>query len=1341
MSVNPDNRIPEPPFTTAEAGIIGDTIGIIWDQVDFSVDQFLAGLQVELEHGARDPETDVTQDDPYETGKIAWAHLKEKPDYYEGLAAMEKANEPAAQAAPKDEGAIPMSPNNMVAPMDSTTQAKSAEVEKSAVVKRCRPTDCPDKPDDEKRWCLLTHDEKKALKCAPTREEAVKQEKNVNFFKHQGTTMEPRYTILTAAMILREAAQGRDVDDMDLSWDSGAIGTITKELDSAAIRWVQSDAFPKDDETFEMLDPVTDDRALPAKPDEYYPVFIKFCQRYGLDVEDLEKRWGGRSIDHRLTAVARDFAHKIVPQCTEQSRVCQDVGGAMAFTFVSRIPGVIYIAAETEGKQQFNFKPQLTRQYRDDKAAPTKQAGAKRAALVKRNRDLRVAVLVNVKSMWNPKFAEALQRSLTNLGDEPGQHPLDENTLEAQIPDTEVAREALNLYYTVWAATMETLYNFGKKVGNENVLNVTTARLSAAITDQAFGASKLMPEPPAQNLQAEYKQFIQMNKLTKGFDVNQIVQWATGTAGKTYKQWEKALTDRWKQEKPADKSTATPPPVPGGATPPPVPQDARKQKQGAVASVDTDEMAWVKADLDAIQRDIDTLGLEGAARKNLDIMTAALSENQGGINEYVNSFSLDGFTEAFARCGMQVSSKTKVKTAATTRVYFDDLGLVAVIKVTPESQAIMDEMTPHSKYALLLGDEEQFNALKEVEAVVRKQKLSTPPRGAKVQRKAMDLDETRALKNTMKTRMADEPAGLGGPLDRGDFHYMTMDDLRKVPLDPMAGDIGGVSTVTNQLPQGVDDPDVDLEIVDLLLGLGAQHDPDDQYTLMTPVGPLYCRVGHDALYCRFRDIEEALGVVDCDAHSGEWNQYYFDDESPEKFVGRLRKLLNKVMEPPVPMVQVTSPGMADMLGFDQPGPLDPDLGGLPDGLEDFSQVRGAGFLGVKPKTKKLQKAEAMADKALVQMLQEFGAQQNLDAMYDWELDTPVGKLGCTVRNGELFCRFDNPEAAALVTSCNPYSGKWNFHYTGKDPMVAVVEARQKISRLMDQVGQQRETSKIRKFVDKWKGAKVKVAIPLDPDHAWEQKIQQSSKSGMKFFSNDDATYVVTPRGTSWIVAVPGEQLEEPIQISAVPEDSVALSSNPVLDRLLTRFPRWCRRQGVGGRAASVKPTGILHSASLGLQIGFRGGAAVLSRDDGATWEQASKVDWDQVQLDCTAHRCEQYQEWPQEVRATFQKLKTRVGARLEWYEPGEGWYSNDRGAEPDDVDLHDDALMPAAEALAEYTLLGGLPDDPAGQSRKKHAHDRYQRQLDLLAENFGVDLHRRHDLHQRIRGLADRLTA
>ena len=47
------------------------------------------GLGVELEHGRRDPETDVTGDDPLTTGKIALAHLREIPDYYTRLAAME----------------------------------------------------------------------------------------------------------------------------------------------------------------------------------------------------------------------------------------------------------------------------------------------------------------------------------------------------------------------------------------------------------------------------------------------------------------------------------------------------------------------------------------------------------------------------------------------------------------------------------------------------------------------------------------------------------------------------------------------------------------------------------------------------------------------------------------------------------------------------------------------------------------------------------------------------------------------------------------------------------------------------------------------------------------------------------------------------------------------------------------------------------------------------------------------------------------------------------------------------------------------------------------------------
>jgi uncharacterized protein DUF5661 len=68
---------------------VGERIGIDWTTSRFDVEQFRAGMEVELEHGAHDPETDVTHDDPVITGKIAWAHLKEFPDYYTRLERME----------------------------------------------------------------------------------------------------------------------------------------------------------------------------------------------------------------------------------------------------------------------------------------------------------------------------------------------------------------------------------------------------------------------------------------------------------------------------------------------------------------------------------------------------------------------------------------------------------------------------------------------------------------------------------------------------------------------------------------------------------------------------------------------------------------------------------------------------------------------------------------------------------------------------------------------------------------------------------------------------------------------------------------------------------------------------------------------------------------------------------------------------------------------------------------------------------------------------------------------------------------------------------------------------
>jgi Protein of unknown function (DUF5661) len=74
-------------FTVEEAKRIGESLGIDWSK--FDIEQFRMGLDVELEHGKRDPSTNVTQDDEVLTGKIALAHLNEFPDYYTRLQKME----------------------------------------------------------------------------------------------------------------------------------------------------------------------------------------------------------------------------------------------------------------------------------------------------------------------------------------------------------------------------------------------------------------------------------------------------------------------------------------------------------------------------------------------------------------------------------------------------------------------------------------------------------------------------------------------------------------------------------------------------------------------------------------------------------------------------------------------------------------------------------------------------------------------------------------------------------------------------------------------------------------------------------------------------------------------------------------------------------------------------------------------------------------------------------------------------------------------------------------------------------------------------------------------------
>jgi Protein of unknown function (DUF5661) len=77
-------------FTAEQARVTGEEIGIDWATSSFDVEQFRIGMNVELEHGLLDPLTNVSDDDPHITAKIALAHLNEFADYYTRLERMEE---------------------------------------------------------------------------------------------------------------------------------------------------------------------------------------------------------------------------------------------------------------------------------------------------------------------------------------------------------------------------------------------------------------------------------------------------------------------------------------------------------------------------------------------------------------------------------------------------------------------------------------------------------------------------------------------------------------------------------------------------------------------------------------------------------------------------------------------------------------------------------------------------------------------------------------------------------------------------------------------------------------------------------------------------------------------------------------------------------------------------------------------------------------------------------------------------------------------------------------------------------------------------------------------------
>lgn len=78
-------------FSIKDAFDVAEILDIKFDK--FSHEDLLRGLNIELEHGLINESTNVTNDDLLLTAKIALAHLKEFPNYYNkdyGLKMFEK---------------------------------------------------------------------------------------------------------------------------------------------------------------------------------------------------------------------------------------------------------------------------------------------------------------------------------------------------------------------------------------------------------------------------------------------------------------------------------------------------------------------------------------------------------------------------------------------------------------------------------------------------------------------------------------------------------------------------------------------------------------------------------------------------------------------------------------------------------------------------------------------------------------------------------------------------------------------------------------------------------------------------------------------------------------------------------------------------------------------------------------------------------------------------------------------------------------------------------------------------------------------------------------------------
>ena len=83
LNIRDWTQITDGRVTPEEARAILQEVNV--EAMPIPLGDFLTGLEVELEHGTRFADANVTNNHPILTGKIVLAHLKETMDYYQRL--------------------------------------------------------------------------------------------------------------------------------------------------------------------------------------------------------------------------------------------------------------------------------------------------------------------------------------------------------------------------------------------------------------------------------------------------------------------------------------------------------------------------------------------------------------------------------------------------------------------------------------------------------------------------------------------------------------------------------------------------------------------------------------------------------------------------------------------------------------------------------------------------------------------------------------------------------------------------------------------------------------------------------------------------------------------------------------------------------------------------------------------------------------------------------------------------------------------------------------------------------------------------------------------------------